>query len=119
VAIAPPNLKLEIEEHIGWIAKECEVAMAAAMTEWLAVAALIRFVDCKESQPEHVCPDPDDIPYKTVCLEIGADAVYSRDKHLAVMGAPTVSLNVDRLLRDYARSEAIHIGLKLASGPHS
>jgi hypothetical protein len=60
--------------------------------------------------------DPDDLPYKVTCEELGADAVYSRDAHLRTMKVPLISGSPDLILRNYARSSSVVMGVTLGSG---
>jgi hypothetical protein len=59
--------------------------------------------------------DPDDLPYIAACNELGADAVYSKDKHLRQMKAPVISIAIDASLQTYARARSIRLAVLVGS----
>jgi predicted nucleic acid-binding protein len=112
IAFAPPALEWEIQEHLPEIAERGKVPVSSVLLEWQSFKAHIHFYEPEppaQSQPG--CPDPDDLPYKLLCEQLGAHAVYSRDSHLRDMSVPVICVQVDLTARDYARASAVRLTL--------
>jgi hypothetical protein len=117
VAFAPPALEREIQKHIDEIAEYAQVPMDKALQEWQQLRSHLHFYDPEPSpQCEPDCVDPDDLPYKLVCEQLGAHGVYSRDRHLRQMSAPVIWVRLDLTIRDYARASTVRLTLHLGTG---
>lgn len=116
IAFAPQFLKQEILEHISEIAEDANVPLTVALREWEQLQLQVHFY---EPEPAKLldpnCADPDDLPYKLVCEQLGAHAVYSRDPHLQKMNSPVISVQLDLTLRDYARATAVRLTIHLGT----
>lgn len=115
VPIAPAHLLVEIEEHIQDIANDCGVSKATVEAEWARLRTLIKFCRTEGGKLDHGCPDPDDLPYVALALEIDASAIYSSDRHFDTPSIPLLkaSETLDLALRDYARNTALTIGVRV------
>ena len=60
--------------------------------------------------------DPKDSPYVLTARELDADFVRTTDAHFTRMGATVIGRELDRMLRDYARSTSVLVTVKLGSG---
>jgi len=117
VAFAPPALEREIQEHVGEIAEYAHVPVDRVLQEWQQFRKRVHFYDPDPSTPpEPDCVDPDDLPYKLVCEQLGAHAVYSRDHHLRQMSVPVIWVRLDLTIRDYARASSVRLTLQLGTG---
>lgn len=115
VALAPSFLEQEIRDHIAEIAALANVPVSCAVQEWESFASCLHFYDPEPvKQPDPDCVDPDDLPYKWVCEQLGAHAIYSTDNHFRKMSVPLISVQLDLTFRDYARANSerltIHLG---------
>jgi predicted nucleic acid-binding protein len=111
---APPKLIEEVEEHVEEIATYCNVSEDRVRQEWADLRTKIHFYE-PEIQNKNGCIDPDDEPYRQVCVEIGANAVYTKDDHFKSMGVPTIMIDLDRVLRKHARASSIKLGVSVGS----
>ena len=115
VALAPSFLEQEIKDHIAEIAARANVPVSCAVEEWQKFRSCLHFYDPEPvKQPDPNCIDPDDLPYKWVCEQLGAHAIYSTDNHFKKMSVPLISVQLDLTVRDYARANSerltIHLG---------
>lgn len=116
VAFAPPVLEEEIRQHIGEIAERAKVPVSRALQEWQQFKLLLHFYDPEPLTQAGADPvDPEDLPYKLVCEQLGAQAVYSRDRHLQDMGAPVIRLQLDLTVRDYARASSVRLTISVGA----
>ena len=116
VAFAPQFLEEEIQEHIGEIAEDAKVSVSIALEEWQKFRPCLHFYDPETSNTSGAaCVDPDDIPYKLVCEQLGAHAVYSRDPHFQSMAVPLISVQLDTTVRDYARASSVKLTISLGT----
>ncbi len=112
VAFAPLALEHEIQEHLPEIAERGKVPVSRVLLEWESFKVHLHFYEPEPpTQSQAGCPDPDDLPYKLLCEQLGAHAVYSRDSHLRDMSVPVIWVQVDLLARDYARASAVRLTL--------
>lgn len=111
---APPKLIEEVEEHAAEIAVYCQVSVERVRQEWAHLQKKIHFYE-PETQNPIGCIDPDDEPYRQVCIEIGAHAVYTRDNHFKSMGVPTINVDLDHMLRKNARASSIKLTVSIGS----
>jgi hypothetical protein len=117
VLFAPTALLAEIEEHLEEIAEYGNVSLERAREEWQEFKICIHFFDPDTAQvgDENEYPDPDDIPYKLTHIQLQTDAIYTRDHHFNAMDVPAIRIDVDSLLRDYARASSIKFAVTLGS----
>lgn len=111
---APPKLIEEVEEHVAEIATYCRVTEDRVRQEWAELQKKIHFYE-PEIQNQNGCVDPDDEPYRQVCFEIGANAVYTKDGHFKSMGVPTIMIDLDRVLRKHARASSVKLAVSIGS----
>jgi len=117
VAVAPTFLKCEIEEHLPRIAVDTGVSVTKAREEWDEFQSHLHFYQpSSSSDPSAWVVDPDDLPYKDACEELGAAVVYSMDRDLSAMKVPVVSIRLDLTLRRHARAGSVAIGTTLGTG---
>lgn len=117
IAIAPPFLDQEIEEHIPKIALRCLTTEERVRDEWRLIRSLFRYCEPRsKARIAELSTDPKDVPYARLREEFGADAVFSCDSDFPKMGVPVVTVKFDTLVRDYSRSKAMEVGITLASG---
>src|ERR1700722_13276812 len=112
---APTALAREIEEHICQIADYAGVTEARARDEWANFNPLIHFYEPERPATPGQYVDPDDAPYKQVCIELGAHAVYTRDPHFKTMDVPLIMLDLDQVFRRYARANSVKLAVSIGS----
>jgi len=112
---APTALGREIEEHICRIADYACVTEDRAREEWANFKALIHFYEPERSAARGQYVDPDDAPYKQVCIELGAHAVYTRDQHFKTMDVSLIMLDLDQVFRKYARANSVKLAVSIGS----
>ena len=116
IPFAPTFLDEEIEKHEGRIADETGTSGAAVRREWQDFRALLHFYKPSKQRPRRSAViDADDLPYIAACAELGATAVYSRDRHFQRMNAPVICIALDTTLRDYARASSVQIAVAIGS----
>jgi hypothetical protein len=59
--------------------------------------------------------DPDDVAYIDTMEEIGARAIYTRDRDFLRTTAPVVTVAIDTTLQQYARASTVRIAIVLGS----
>jgi hypothetical protein len=116
LAVAPTFLKQEIEAHLTEIACDTGVSVEAARAEWKQLQPKIRFYVPNGDSSEFASVDPKDSPYALTAKELDADFVWTNDAHFAQMGVTAVGSDMDRILRDYARSTSVLVTVKLGTG---
>ena len=110
-AFIPRFLDDEISEHaqeIGERFGKSAEEVRAAYLEFRSRLRCLRRAGSGRSVAARI--DPDDVLYKRVFEELGADAVLTQDKHFRKMNVPSVG-RLPRALRDYARSSSVYIGI--------
>lgn len=116
VLFAPRYVRHEIEKHLGDIADETGTSVADAKREWEIFQDCLRFYSPKSSpSPSETYADINDFSYLATWRELDSLGVYTKDRHLAAMGAPVVSVLIDTHLREYARASTIQIAVKMGS----
>jgi predicted nucleic acid-binding protein len=112
--IAPIELKIEMDRHIPKLALEKGIAEAKLRQEWQELQTYIEFREVVEcGLPSFMVADPDDLPFVSLYLRSNADAVLTYDKHISLMGAQALKPDEIRLVRDYARSKAPEVTLRV------
>lgn len=114
VLIAPNFLKVEIEKHLPAIAEQTHTTLSEAEREWKVFQTKLRFYQPLSQVPDGWVADPKDLPYKHACDEL-ALPVYTRDAHLAKMGAPVLWVCIDTVCRDHARATSVTLGFTMGS----
>lgn len=114
VALAPFKLRDEIIKHIPRLAEERGIPEESLRQAWLEYQLRINFVDVGpiSAEDEASAADPGDLPFIYLYRKVNADAVLSRDRHIRVMGARSVELEVVIHIRDYARAKAPEVMLR-------
>ncbi len=115
IAFAPTALIREIDKHIPDIAQYAKVSEEKARNEWGKLRQLIHFHEPGFGTAPAEYVDPDDAPYKQVCIELGANAVYSKDSHFKSMDVPLLMLDLDQIFREYARANSIKLAFHIGS----
>lgn len=117
VAYAPTFLDEELRTHFPRLAEECDVPVERFETAWADYRTSVHFfepTDVLDAEAAAKVRDPKDLPYVQLRSEIGAAAVYSRDKDVAAMGAPVVKESYLRSLRDYSRAAPVTLTLTVS-----
>lgn len=116
VAFAPTFLEEEIRDHVIEIAERANVPVSRVLQEWQQFKSRLYFYEPEPiTQPDSDCVDPDDLPYKWICDQLGAHAVYSTDRHFQNMSVPLISVQLDLTVREYARANSIRLTLHLGA----
>lgn len=117
VALVPTFLKSEIEDHLSDISADTGVPVEEVRQHWQEFQLHLDFYEPKRPVDGRIeVVDPDDVPYKSACVELGADAVYSLDADFRKMKVPVLSVSLDLTLRKHARSSSVVIGVTVGSG---
>jgi len=115
--LAPMFLEAEIEEHIEEISRDARRPSEEVRERWHNVRSRLHlYTAARVCEGAAAAIDPDDVPYKVACDELGADAVYSHDAHFQTMNVPLISGSPNLALRDYARSTSVVMGISFGSG---
>jgi hypothetical protein len=116
VLFAPRYVIDEIEKHLEEIADETGATVAEAKREWALFQACLCFYSPRSSpSPGESYADIHDFSYLATWSELDSQGVYTKDRHLAAMGAPVVSVLIDTHLREYARASTVQIAVKVGS----
>ena len=116
VLFAPLYVKWEIEKHYENIAAETGTTIGEVKQEWALFQKCLCF-HAPKTQPlaTETYADINDFPYLATWIELDTQAIYTADPHLARMGAPVVSVSIDKQLRDYARGSTVQIAVAIGS----
>jgi len=116
ILFAPNHLEREIQKRLADIAKRSGSDLEAAQREWQAFRELLHWYTPRSLKlPNNTrVADKDDLPYVAAWRELGADAVYSKDRHLVQMNAPTIKIALSPL-RSYARGASVELAVQLGS----
>jgi predicted nucleic acid-binding protein len=115
IALAPTALVEEINDHVADIANYANVSEDRVREEWMKFRQHIHFYEPELTEPAGKCVDADDVPYKQTCIELGAHAVYTKDRHFQSMGVPLLMLDLDGVFRKYARANSVKLAFTLGS----
>lgn len=115
VVYAPPRLLEEVREQIPLIAEEKGLDPERLFAEWESYRASLEVVDPgQESINAHSNGvDPDDADFVALEKTISAAGVFSKDKHIAMMGGNQISIETIASLRGYSRATAIELTIKV------
>lgn len=113
---APPIFFAEVEEKIPLMATTQGLDVEVMRKHWdvykTKIILAIPDEDLVKSLKAGV--DPDDAEFVALQQTLGADGVLSKDAHIAAMGGNKVSLDCIFYLRDYSRTAAIELNIKVA-----
>jgi predicted nucleic acid-binding protein len=115
IALAPTVLEEEINDHVAKIAKDERVSEDRVREEWAEFRQHIHFYEPELTEAASNCIDPDDVPYKQTCIELGAHAVYTKDRHFQSMEVPLLMVDLDGVFRKYARANSVKLAFTLGS----
>jgi predicted nucleic acid-binding protein len=112
--IAPLALRIEMDRHLPTLALEKGISENKLRQEWQELQTCIEFREVTEYEfSPSIVADPDDRPFVALYLNSSADAVLTYDKHISMMGAKAVRPDAIRFVRDYARSKAPEVTLRV------
>lgn len=108
ILFAPVVLQDEIERHIPRRALELGISPEVLRNQWREYRPYLRFCANDSTVPQDMLiVDTDDLPFVVLWQEVGAAAVISSDRHISMMGASRIELDVVLRLRDYARAKSV------------
>jgi len=112
--IAPLELKTEMDRHLPTLALEKGVEVDKLRQDWQELQTYIEFREVVEYElPQTRVADPNDLPFVKLYLSSNADAVLTYDKHISMMGAQALKPDEIRFVRDYARTKAPEVTLRV------
>lgn len=115
VVYVPPRLLREVEEKIPLIAAEKGLDAAKLFAEWESYRTQLVVKDpgeeCINAYAKGV--DPDDADFVALERAMSASGVFSKDKHIAMMGGNQLSVDTIASLRGYSRATAIELTIKV------
>jgi predicted nucleic acid-binding protein len=112
---APPSLFDEVEEHLPLIAAKKGLDLNRLHGEWATYQTRIKIVE-PDAEKVHALKngvDPDDAEFVALAQTIDAVGVVSKDKHIGQMGGNHISVMCVTHLRNYSRSTAIELNIKV------
>jgi predicted nucleic acid-binding protein len=112
---APPLLLVEVEEQIPLIADKKGLDINSMYAEWAVYKETIIIVepDSEKVQSLKNGVDPDDADFVALAQTIAAAGVFSKDGHIGLMGGNQISIACITHLRNYSRSAAIELNIKV------
>jgi predicted nucleic acid-binding protein len=113
---APPILFAEVEEKIPLISSTQGIDLDAMLQHWALYKTKITLAIPDENLVKALQSgvDPDDAQFVALQQTLGADGVLSKDAHITAMGGNRISLDCIFYLRDYSRTAAIEVNIKVA-----
>jgi len=114
VTIAPTKVHEEVQEHIPRLARKRRIPQERLQEAWLELQTRIEFRAMTASvlSGQNV-RDPEDLPFVDLYISSDADAVLTRDKDIAAMGAKALGPEVLLPIRDYARAKSPEVSLRI------
>jgi len=115
VPFAPMVLEEHVRRRLADISAEENIPLGRLEELWQEYRASLSFHEpdpVATTRPEWT-RDPTDVPYLVLQSQVGATAIYTNDKDIKAMGGPVVTAEVILSLRDYARSSAVELSLKI------
>lgn len=112
---APPALFEEVEEKIPLLATEKGLDVDLMHLEWGVYKMKLKLAE-PDGEKVRVLKngiDPDDAEFIALAQTIAAHGVISNDKHIGLMGGNKISITCIAHLRDYSRSTAIELNIKV------
>lgn len=115
----PPALFREVEEKIPLMASSQCLDGEAMSVHWQVYKARITLAipDAELVRSLRSGADPDDAEFVALEKTLCADGVLSKDAHISMMGGNRVSLDCVFRLRDYSRTTAVELNIRVA-GAH-
>jgi len=112
---APPRLIVEIERHIGAVAIKKGIDKGLLEVEWAIYRERIKFLSPDDDLVQELKygVDPDDADFVALAKQISALGVVSKDPHVAQMGGNQLCFDILFSFRDFARSKAIELNIKV------
>lgn len=113
---APPALFDEVLEKIPVVSMDLAVDEQIMLEHWHEFKKYIQLAipDPLYTQELLSGVDPDDAPFVALQRTIDAAGILSKDPHITAMGGHRVSLDCIFYLRDYSRSVAVEMSIKVA-----
>lgn len=112
---APPALFVEVEEKIPLIAADKNLDVTLMYAEWAIYKTKLKRAepDADKVRVLKNGVDPDDADFIALAQTIAAAGVVSKDKHIAMMGGDSISVEFITHLRNYSRDTAIELNIKV------
>lgn len=112
---APPTLFDEVEEKIPLIAADKNLDVTLMYAEWAIYKTKLKRAepDADKVSVLKNGVDPDDADFIALAQTIAAAGVVSKDKHIAMMGGNSISIECVTHLRNYSRDTAIELNIKV------
>ena len=112
---APTALIAEVDKYIVPLADKHCVDVELLLKEWTSLRTHLKIIQPKggdvSQYPNSI--DPKDVPFVALAAEIRAAGVLSRDPHIERLGGQRIPIDCMLHLRDYSRSRAVELGLKV------
>ncbi|MEQ5815320.1 hypothetical protein J3362_07385 [Marinobacter sp. NFXS11] len=115
VVYVPPRLLEEVQEQIPLIAAEKGLDREKLFAEWENYRTNLEVIDPgQDSINAHANGvDPDDADFVALEQAISAAGIFSKDKHITMMGGNQISIETIASLRGYSRAMAIELTVKV------
>ncbi|WP_426336998.1 hypothetical protein ACN9MY_06225 [Pseudoduganella sp. R-31] len=115
----PPQLFDEVQRKIPIVAADRNADESQMFAHWDHFKKRIALAMPDPTLTAHLKNgiDPDDAEFVALQKTIGATGVLSNDAHIPLMGGTPITIDCVFLLRDYSRSTAIEMSIKVA-GTH-
>lgn len=115
VVYVPPRLLQEVQEQIPLVAEEKGLDREKLFAEWENYRTNLEVIDPgQDSINAHVKGvDPDDADFVALEQAMSAAGIFSKDKHIAMMGGNQISVETIASLRGYSRATAIELTIKV------
>lgn len=110
-----PRLLQEVQEQIPLVAEEKGLDREKLFAEWENYRTNLEVIDPgQDSINAHVKGvDPDDADFVALEQAMSAAGIFSKDKHIAMMGGNQISVETIASLRGYSRATAIELTIKV------
>ncbi len=111
----PPKLLDEVEEKISLIAEEKGLDQGSMYAEWQTYQKVLKITEPDDENVELLRKgvDPDDADFIALASEVMAAGIFSKDKHIEMMGGNMISIQCVAALRDYSRATAVEMHIKV------
>lgn len=111
----PPALLVEVDEKIPLIAEKRKLNKDQMYAHWEAYKTML-IVHEPDAERVRILKngvDPDDADFVALAETIAASGVFSKDKHIGMMGGNQISIECVAHLRNYSRATAIELNIKV------
>lgn len=111
----PPSLLAEVEEKIPLIAEEKKLSENDMYGHWQIYKAMLVVQEPDADYVENLRNgiDPDDADFVALEKTTFANGIFSKDKHISMMGGNQISIQCIGHLRDYSRAKSIELNIKV------